>query len=711
MLKLSKVFGIVSSVAAFALFVPNFLQARPSIKQFNSQQEAIFEFLADDMEYSQSQVIGKGHATVINLDYFVTANEATYDTQSGEITLSGNVNAYKGNALYLKAQKIKIKMQQDYSFLEPFYLQDSMSGLWVDAKSAQYDKNVYQTEDTTISTCSVNNPIWQLKASKSQYDVNEEWLSVWNPRLCIYDMPVLYFPYLSFSLGYKRKSGLLYPEIGNSKDDGFLYSQPIFIAPQEEWDMTFAPQIRTKRGAGFYNEFRIIDDRDEMLWANFGYFGDTDSYQRTYDLENQAHFGFQLKYERKDLLTKSQNYFYEDGIYADISQISDIDYFRLTDRDTRERADLQGSLLTSRLNYFLKSENDYLGIYGRYYSDLEKTSNAETLQTLPQVQYHRQMDSLFLDNLYYSFDYQAKNWTRPKGYRAVQQEAHLPILYTQSFLNDFVNLSASPIFYATQINYSNTKQKKLEDGRYYSQYYQFKVNSDLVKQYEDFGHTISLESSYILPGFDREKGDFQDFFTLPGHRQELRFGGSQYFYDSSDTLFLSHRFKQPFYLEDNHKMGEFENEIQYFYDYQWSFLSSIFYSHQKAKISEATHQVRYDGEYLNASFGHFFRQSFADIDWNRGRFGEANYLMAGFEKEFESIDIFASAGYDYKERYFKTWQVGFETSIRCFSFGLKYVSEIYPMLTTHGTEAKDDKYVLFTIKFIPLLSSDIKVGN
>lgn len=82
-----------------------------------------------------------------------------------------------------------------------------------------------------------------------------------------------------------------------------------------------------------------------------------------------------------------------------------------------------------------------------------------------------------------------------------------------------------------------TQNKKLEDGRYYSQYYQFKVNSDLVKQYEDFGHTISLESSYILPGFDREKGDFQDFFTLPGHRQELRFGGSQYFYDSSDTLF------------------------------------------------------------------------------------------------------------------------------------------------------------------------------
>ncbi|TLD89277.1 LPS assembly protein LptD [Helicobacter sp. MIT 05-5294] len=710
MLKLSK-FGISLGVATLALLTPNLSFARPSVQQFNSHQEAVFEFLADDMEYSESKVIGKGHATVINLDYFVTANEATYDTQSGEIVLSGNVNAYKGNALYLRAQNVKIKMQQDYSFLEPFYLQDSMSGLWVDAKSAQYDKNVYQTEETTISTCSVNNPIWQLKASRSQYDVNEEWLSVWNPRLCIYDMPVLYFPYLSFSLGYKRKSGLLYPVIGNSNDDGILYAQPIFIAPEDWWDMTLTPQVRSKRGVGVYDEIRIIDDKDEILWANFGYFGDSNSYQKTYDLENRDHFGFQLKYERKDLLTESQDYFYEDGIYTDIAQVSDIDYFRLSNDELEDKADLQGSLLTSRLNYFIKSEADYIGLYGRYYSDLDKTSNAETLQTLPQVQYHRQMESLFLDNLYYSFDYQAKNFTRPIGYRAVQQEAQLPIIYTQSILDDFVNLSASPVFYGTQINYSNTKQERLEDGRYFSQHYRFKANSDVAKQYEDFGHTLSLETLYILPGFDDQKGDFQDIVVLPGNRQELQLSASQYFYDLNNVLVLSHRIRQPFYLEDDHKTGELENEIQYFYNYEWSFLSSIFYSHREADIAEATHQVRYDGEYFKANLGHFLRRSFADVDWNRGRFGVANYLTAGLEKEFEGIDIFASAGYDYKESYFKTWQVGFETSIRCFSFGVKYVSEIYPTLTTRGAEAKDDKYVLFTIKFIPLLSSDLKVGN
>ena len=257
----------LSLVAALAL-ISSDVEARAAIKQFNNKQESIFEFLADDMEYSKKEIIGKRHVTIINLDYFFTANKAVYDTQNQEIILSGNVNAYKGNSLYLKSEEVKIKLQEDYSFLEPFYLQDSESGLWVDSQSAEFNNNVYQIKEANVSTCSVNNPIWKIKAKEGEYDANQEWLTIWHPYLCVYDVPVLYFPYLSFSLGYKRKSGLLYPIVGNSSDDGLIYSQPVFIAPDDNWDMTFAPQIRTSRGGAFYNAFRIIDDKDEIRWDN-----------------------------------------------------------------------------------------------------------------------------------------------------------------------------------------------------------------------------------------------------------------------------------------------------------------------------------------------------------------------------------------------------------------------------------------------------------
>lgn len=703
--------GLALSFAAAFMLCANILNAKPSIKQFDTNQKAVFEFLADDMEYNKSVVIGKGNVVVINLDYYVRANEATYNTDTGEIILSGDVNAFKGNALYLKAQKVKVKLQDDFSFLEPFYLQDSTSGLWISAKSAKYDKEIYQTKETTISTCSVNNPIWQLKAKEGTYDTAKEWLTLWHPRLCIYDVPILYFPYLSLSAGYKRKSGLLYPTFGHSSEDGFLYSQPIFIAPYSWWDTTLSPQIRTQRGAGLYGEFRAVDDKEEMLWASFGYFRNTKSYTKEYDLENLAHYGFQLEYERKNPLTSSQNYFYEDGLYVDVSQVSDVDYFRLSSDDVEQNADIQGNLLTSRVNYFLKSDFDYIGIFGRYYSDLEKTSNANTLQTLPQVQYHRAIDNILIEDLYYSLDYQIKHFTRPIGYRALQQEAKLPLLYTKAFAKDYVNVSIAPIFYATQVNYYNTQDTNLQTGRYITQHYQLKANTDLVKQYANFGHILSLEAQYILPGFDDNKGDFTTFFTLPGHEQELNVYLKQDFYDTNNTLRLSHRIQQDFYLESAHRIGELENEVQFFYDYNWSVLSSIFYAHSENKIAEATHQIHYDSEYLRAHFGHFFREDFARVDLSRGRFGEANYIKAGFLKEFSRVDVFADIGYDYKENYFKTWQVGFETAVRCFSIGLKYVSEIYPQLTTQGVEARDDKYILLTLKFIPLLSSDVKVNQ
>ena len=47
---------LVSVVAVLALS-PSNMEARAAIKQFNQQQESIFEFLADDMEYNKTQII------------------------------------------------------------------------------------------------------------------------------------------------------------------------------------------------------------------------------------------------------------------------------------------------------------------------------------------------------------------------------------------------------------------------------------------------------------------------------------------------------------------------------------------------------------------------------------------------------------------------------------------------------------------------------
>ena len=82
---------LVSVVAALALS-PSNMEARAAIKQFNQQQESIFEFLADDMEYNKTQIIGKGHVTIINLDYFVTANKEVVAKDIDELSFLARQN-------------------------------------------------------------------------------------------------------------------------------------------------------------------------------------------------------------------------------------------------------------------------------------------------------------------------------------------------------------------------------------------------------------------------------------------------------------------------------------------------------------------------------------------------------------------------------------------------------------------------------------------
>jgi hypothetical protein len=73
------------------------------------------------------------------------------------------------------------------------------------------------------------------------------------------DVPILYSPYLDFSLSGRRKSGLLPPTIGSTGQSGFEYTQPFYwnIAPNR--DATIAPRLLARRGVLMNGEFRYLE--------------------------------------------------------------------------------------------------------------------------------------------------------------------------------------------------------------------------------------------------------------------------------------------------------------------------------------------------------------------------------------------------------------------------------------------------------------------
>ncbi|MGP1450828.1 MAG: LPS-assembly protein LptD [Wolinella sp.] len=708
--KIAKPRAFAIGIFTAVLLMSECAWGRASIERFDSAQNKVFEFLADNMDAKDTTLFGKGNVTLINLDYYITANSARYDMESGEIELNGNVNVFKGNALYLKSQNVKVELNGDYAFLEPFYLQDSSTGMWISSSQAEFSEETYRVGESILSTCNASQPIWHIEMSEGFYDTTDEWMKLWDSRLYFYRYPIFYTPYLSFSAGYKRKTGLLYPSLSHSNDDGFSYTQPIFIAPEDTWDMTVTPQIRTMRGKGVFSEFRLADDKNSVLWINGGTFRNTDFYKDKHDLKNRTHIGYQMRYHRHSLLANYFDYFDEDGLYIDFTHLNDIDYLRLQ-KNGEDGVDIRDRLLTSRLSYYLKGERDYIGFYAKYYIDLAKANNDTTLQTLPTLHYHRRTSPLFVENLTYSFDYKAKNLTRKEGYEAIQHELDIPFRYTIPLVNDYFALSFGTNLYATKVNYRSVAHSLddfIDNGKFYSNYYIATINSDLARFYGDMLHTLHLEASYITPGAKERHGDFTDVLILPGASEEIALKMSQYFYTDS-RLRLYHQLEQSFYLDDyDYKYGELENELRYYISNNWSLSSSLIYSHEEEKIAETSHDIEYTEDYFSAYLGHFFRERKLRRKEGGNRFLEANFIRAGFRKEFEEVTLFADAGYDYTEDYFRRWSVGISKDVKCFSYTLRFVNEIRPVLTTTGAKPTEDRYVMFEFRFIPVMSARIK---
>ncbi len=72
-------------------------------------------------------------------------------------------------------------------------------------------------------------------------------------------VPILYSPWLSFSLNNERKSGFLSPTFGSSSDSGLELTLPYYWNIAPNMDATIAPRVYAKRGLQLGSEFRYLD--------------------------------------------------------------------------------------------------------------------------------------------------------------------------------------------------------------------------------------------------------------------------------------------------------------------------------------------------------------------------------------------------------------------------------------------------------------------
>ncbi|MDR1976008.1 MAG: LPS assembly protein LptD [Campylobacteraceae bacterium] len=646
------------------------------------------ELFAQKGKEENGTIVVEGSVVGYSERYLITTDYAMFDEQTKDLELINNVNILRGANEMVRSDRALINLENDSGNFSKLFLFNQGSKLWVDCGNVSATSEMYLANKAVVSSCDVENPDWKITFSSGKLNKQSSFLHLYNALFYAGNIPVLYLPYFAFPTDDTRRSGLLRPEIGYVRDEGVFYSQPIYYAPSAKWDLELDPQIRLERGHGFYGTLRFADSLYSKGEVTAGIFKEKSSYAAKEDLKNDKHFGFGLFYDRSALLSPLFRAGIEDGLMVDIKYLNDIDYLNLQ----KSGSNNFDRLVTSKLNYFLRDENSYTGVYSKYFIDTDQSSNDKTLQEIPTFQYHKFLDSFLANNLQYSIDAQYHNYYRKAGLEAQQFEFQMPAtLYWQMF-DDALRFSVSENIYLMHVKYDGMNNGD-SYGQYFRNYHDFSVYTDLAKAYEKFFHKIYLGAEYIVPSFEKQKGhlDRDEFVPINTELKQAALKFKQYFYSSEGRKILAHTMRQPYYFDDYaYRYAPLENKVEFDISSAFSLSNELQYSHEKSEIIKSISYASYANDNGRLDLSHTYNK-------NEGN----NYISFGASgKIFKNSSIFGEFQYDIDESFAKAWNIGFTQSKNCWDYKIVYKEDIAPKLTSSGKASAVNKrgiYLLFNL--------------
>jgi LPS-assembly protein len=675
------------------------------------EEKGKIEVSAKHLDSTETTVTATDGVVVYYQDSVIKASSAFYDKKTKLLVLDGNVEmiGYQGSKEHVKHLEIQTE-SHEVTFDELFFV--SENDVWLFTDKAHRSEGNYTFGRSMLSSCDVNDPLWKMAFSHSLYESEEKYMQVYGAKVYFMDVPVFYTPYLAFSTDNKRSSGLLFPLFGYTAEEGFLYEQPIFWAISPSMDMEFNPQIRTDRSIGMYTTFRFVDSDHSSGKLRVGYFRDKESYTEENNLDEQSHYGLEFNYESSRLFSDKLPEGFTDGLYINTTFLNDIDYLNL--QKTHLTHFGLSPLQESRLNYFLYNNDYYAGVNAKYFIDTRKEHNDDTLQILPAVQFHKYLDHFIWSNLTYNVDLQVKNFERKKGVTMKQAEMKVPLEFSTSFFDDYLNVSLGEDLYYSKFFFGN-EEFSYDDFEYYSNIHRVKLFTDLTREYEGFIHVLQPSLEYIRPGnesegpvnFDRLTERQKELFSVGLPEENYAFFLSHYFYDKKNMkLIFYQRLSQKYYADREYRFSDITNEMQLNWK-KWQFYNNLVYTPEFNKIHESSSRISLHESDYYITVGHTYKQ-FIDENTGKGTVS-ANDMNFNFGYTYNNrVKFHGGFTYNIDDATSKQWLFGGSYHRDCWSVDASIRQDIIPRPNNDYT-TENTFYVQFN--FIPFGSIGTPVSG
>lgn len=247
-----------------------------------------------------------------------TGAEARYNQQSGELRLQGPLVS-RGEGFLLTGQEANYSTQSGQLDINTATFLLHESELRGEASSlSRVSESQVVISDGMITTCGPGQNDWSIVASDIELDQAEGFGTARHVRLEVLDAPVFYWPYITFPIDDRRKTGFLYPQFGSSSaGSGAYLALPYYLNLAPHYDATLTPQYIHGRGLFTEVEGRYLSRYGESV-LQLGYIDNDSAFRDENPGENGERWAL-------DFSTRAAFGGGWSG-YGDYSVISDEDY-------------------------------------------------------------------------------------------------------------------------------------------------------------------------------------------------------------------------------------------------------------------------------------------------------------------------------------------------------------------------------------------------
>ena len=374
----------------------------PEVK--TTKEEGPVDIEADQLIYDKDAQLYQAHGNVnmVRGNLSLKADHAQLHMATKELVAWGNILLKEGEDV-VECERLEVNLDTRLGkiYQAKLFLKDQNFHI-TGQEAEKLGENRYRIRDGSLTTCDAKRPPWkftmkQLDVTLGGYGIAKD------PVFYLEDIPVFYSPIGIFPLKKERQTGFLMPWLGYSTKYGPGVKNAFFWAIDKDMDATLYVDWWKDRGVKEGLEYRYALTQDMRGRANF-YFTDDPILDK-----NRYAFFFRHQQEfPSDLYLKGNINYVSDRLYT--QDFSD----DLPEAATRIESWSKGQLKSDLFGGKNWDQFTFLA-EGAAFNDLTKENNDETIQKLPQINFHAHPQSLFKTPFFYDLATSYTNFWRKEG--------------------------------------------------------------------------------------------------------------------------------------------------------------------------------------------------------------------------------------------------------------------------------------------------------